>query len=274
MGAGKWIGGFLGFITGGPLGALAGFALGYLFDLGLDAVNGDDYNNREYDDQYHQRRTYSDQATRQRTYEQGQRNSFLFSLLALSAYIIRADGKVMHSEMELLRNFLRTNFGEDAKKQGEEIVLKLFEQQKQMGALQFRSTIHSACAQIARNMNYSQRLQLLNFLVMLAQADGRVVNEEIQALKEVAVYLSLSTEDVESMLNLRDSGTSIEAAYKVLGIEPTATDDEVKAAYRKMALKHHPDRVATLGDDVKKAAEKKFKEINDAKEKIYKARGL
>ena len=76
------------------------------------------------------------------------------------------------------------------------------------------------------------------------------------------------------MLNLRDSGTSLEAAYKVLGIPSTATDDEVKAAYRKMALKHHPDRVSTLGDDVKKAAEKKFKEINDAKEKIYKARGL
>ncbi|MBR5657026.1 MAG: TerB family tellurite resistance protein [Prevotella sp.] len=274
MAAGKWIGGFLGFITGGPLGALAGFALGYLFDLGLDAVNGyDDYNNREYDDQHHQRRSYSDQTTQQRTYE-GQRNSFLFSLLVLASYIIRADGKVMHSEMELLRNFLRTNFGEEARRQGEEIVLRLFEQQKQMGASQFRSTIRSACAQIARNMDYSQRLQLLNFLVMIAQADGKVVPEEIQALKEVAVSLSLSTEDVESMLNLRDSSTSIEAAYKVLGIEPSATDDEVKAAYRKMALKHHPDRVATLGDDVKKAAEKKFKEINDAKEKIYKARGL
>ena len=276
MAAGKWIGGFLGFITAGPLGALAGFALGYLFDVGLEAVNTPDhYNNREYDDYDHQRqRQYADEAARQRTYQEGQRNSFLFSLLALASYIIRADGKIMHSEMEMLRAFLRTNFGESAVTQGEEIVLKLFEQQKQMGATQFRSTIRSACAQIARNMSYSQRLQLLNFLVMIAQADGRVVAEEIQALKEVAISLSLSAEDVESMLNLRDSGTSLEAAYKVLGIPSTATDDEVKAAYRKMALKHHPDRVSTLGDDVRKAAEKKFQEINDAKEKIYKARGL
>ena len=62
--------------------------------------------------------------------------------------------------------------------------------------------------------------------------------------------------------------------YQVLGVPPTATDDEVKAAYRRMALKHHPDRVATLGEDVKRAAEEKFQQINNAKEMIYKARGM
>ena len=90
----------------------------------------------------------------------------------------------------------------------------------------------------------------------------------------MAASLGISAADVESMLNLRSGKNDLEAAYKVLGISPSATDDEVKAAYRQMALKHHPDRVAKLGDDVRKAAEKKFQEINDAKEKIYKARGL
>ena len=60
----------------------------------------------------------------------------------------------------------------------------------------------------------------------------------------------------------------------MLGVEPTATDDEVRKAYRQMALKHHPDRVAALGEDVRKAAERKFQEINEAKERIYRARGL
>ena len=60
----------------------------------------------------------------------------------------------------------------------------------------------------------------------------------------------------------------------MLGIEPSATDDEVKAAYRRMALKHHPDRVATLGDDVKEAATRKLQEINRAKEMIYQARNM
>ena len=89
-----------------------------------------------------------------------------------------------------------------------------------------------------------------------------------------AVGLGLSEADVDAMLNLKDAGTSLDAAYKVLGVAPTATDDEVKAAYRQLALKNHPDRVATLGEDVRKAAEKKFQEINAAKETIWKARGL
>jgi DnaJ like chaperone protein len=92
------------------------------------------------------------------------------------------------------------------------------------------------------------------------------------ALREVAAAMGLSASEVDSMLNL---GTdTLEAAYKVLEISPSATDDEVKAAYRKLAMKHHPDRVASLGEDVRKAAEEKFRQLNEAKEKIYKARGL
>ena len=126
-------------------------------------------------------------------------------------------------------------------------------------------------------MNISQRLQLLNYLVIIAKVDGIVSPEEVAALKEVARYLGLSPQDVDSMLNLESGAkdsSSIEEAYKVLGILPSATDEEVKTAYRKMALKHHPDRVASLGEDVRKAAEKKFQKINDAKERIFKARGL
>ena len=271
MAAGKWIGGFLGFINGGPLGALAGFAIGWLFDAATSqtptsASQWQQRQERAYD--HRQQAQYEQQA-----YE-GQRNSFLFSLLVLASYIIRADGRVMHSEMQTVRQFLRLNFGEEAVSEGDEILRKLLEHQKQVGPAAFRSTIHSACAQIAQHMDYAQRLQLLNFLVVIAQADGSIAPEEMTALREVTTYLGLQMDELDSMLNMRNGSTSLDAAYKVLGIAPTATDAEVKAAYRQMALKHHPDRVATLGDDVKKAAQRKFQDINNAKEAIFKARGI
>jgi len=264
MALGKWIGGFLGFISGGPLGMLAGIVLGSLFDMALDVANTPGTN---------EERTFDGTYSRQRRYE-GEQNSFRFSLLVLMSYIIKADGRIMHSEMEVARQFLRTNFGESAMTQGNDILLKLFEQQKQMGAVAFENIIQQSCQQIAYSIDYSSRLQLLNFLVLIAKADNNIANAEITALRKVAQWMGLSAADVDSMLNLGSSQDNLEAAYKVLGVSPSATDAEVKAAYRQLALKHHPDKVAKLGDDVRKAAEKKFKEINAAKDLIYKARGL
>ena len=255
MGLGKWIGGIIGFMAGGPLGALAGYAIGSLFENNSENNNGNNtnYNNNGY----------------------GQRNSFLFSLLVMASYIIKADGKIMHSEMEFVRKFLRVNFGNEAAVQGNDILLKLFEQRTQMEAqnpMAFKNTIRECGVQIKMNMSYEERLQLLNFLASIAKSDGNVCTAEIDALKEVAIAMGLSTKEVDSMLNL--GGNTLEEAYKVLEIEPTATDDEVKKAYKKLALKHHPDRVATLGEDIKLAAEKKFQQINNAKDIIYKARGI
>lgn len=260
MGIGKWIGGIVGFMAAGPLGALAGYALGIMFENNVE----EDGTNR----QYGAGGIYEDQAY-------GQRNSFLFSMLVFASYIIKADGKVMHSEMEFVRQFLRVNFGEAAVSEGNRILLNLFEQRKQMekeNPSAFKNTILECGEQIKQNMSYELRLQLLSFLAKIAQCDGHVCQAEIDALKEVALAMGLSAKEVESMMNL--GGNTLEEAYKVLELTPDASNEEVKNAYRKLALKHHPDKVATLGDDVKKAAEEKFQQINNAKEMIFKARGM
>ena len=288
---GKWIGGFLGMMVAGPLGAIAGFVLGSLFDKGSSEnqqfIDNDNYNsngtynNGTYGSSYgngtygssYGSGPYGGYQTQQQMYE-GQRNTFRFSLLVLASYIIRADGKVMHSEMNLVRQWLRVNFGEASVSEGEEIMKRLFNEQKRLGMPEFRTAVLSSCRQLRQIMPYEQRLQLLSFLVNIAQADGMVVTEEVSALREIATDLGLSEADLDSMLNLHDASSNLDAAYKVLGVAPTATDDEIKAAYRKLALKNHPDRVASLGEDVRKAAEKKFQEINAAMETVKKARGM
>jgi len=257
MAVGKWIGGFLGLMSGGPLGALAGFILGTLFDVFTDGNSVSTFANEE----------------EQRAYQaSGDRNGFLFSLMVLSAHIIHADGKIMHSEMEYVRRFLRNNFGAQAVSEGEAILLRLFDEKKNRGATWWNQQIRDICLQLAGAMPEEHRLQLIAYLCEIAKADGNIAESEVNALRELCSNMRLDPNNVEQMLGL--GGTSLDDAYKALGITKEATDDEVRRAYKKMALQHHPDRVASLGEDVRKAAERKFQEIGEAKDRIYKARGM
>ena len=159
--------------------------------------------------------------------------------------------------------------------EGEQILLRLFEERKRMDAVNpqaFRTTIRECGQQIAMNLNHEERLQLLAFLVEIAKSDGKVCQEELDALREVAGAMNLSAGEVDSLLNL--GGNTLDEAYRVLEVSPTATNDEVRAAYKRLVLKHHPDRVATLGDDIRRASEEKMQAINAAKEKVYQARGM
>ena len=252
---GKWIGGFLGLLSGGPLGALAGFVLGSLFDAASDEGM----------------ETYSD-TDREIHQQRGQRNGFLFSLMVLTADVIHADGRIMHSEMEYVRRFLRNNFSADAEREGEAILLRLFEQKKQMGKARWDGQMQAICMQIRGAMPQEHRLQLISFLCEIAKADGTIAPEEREALRAICINMGLDADAAEQLLGL--GGASLREAYQLMGVSPDATDDEVRRAYKKMALQHHPDRVAHLGEDIRKAAEKKFQEINEAKDRIFKARGM
>lgn len=280
----KWIGLFAGYLlTGSFLCGLLGFSIGWFVDsinTGRDKSSSSGFSN---DDYQQPRGTYG--YSGQSAYNgynafgsgRSPRSSFIYSFIVLGSYVINADGKIMHSEMELMRKFLRDSFGSDVEREGNDLLLSLFQRQKQQGRAAFREEIRRACMEMNLHLDASTRLQMLNFLVLIARADGVLSTEEINTIREIGSFLNLSQADVESILNLESGSSedgSLEDAYKVLGVSPDATDKEVRAAYRQMALKHHPDRVASLGEDVRKAAEKKFQEINAAKEKIWKARGM
>jgi DnaJ like chaperone protein len=91
-------------------------------------------------------------------------------------------------------------------------------------------------------------------------------------LREIAGYLRCSARDFESIKAMFFE--SADTAYTILEIERTATDEEVKKAYRNMAKKYHPDRVNTKDEAIKKGAEEKFKQVQKAYEQIQKERGI
>jgi DnaJ like chaperone protein len=270
----KWIGGFLGWVAWGPIGALIGYLLGKAVDTYIDGSHqlpGGDGWERQQEQGSYRRQTGQGPYTQDRSTQsrQGrytadeQRNSFFVSLLVLSSAVIKADGRTHPAELRTVREFIRTNFGEQAASQAEQILQRLDSQQV---------NIYSVGGQIAANMNYSQRLQLFQYLVSIATSDGDFSASEKSVLEAIASAIRLTSTDAASIIAMYYKET--DSAYTVLEISPSATDDEVRSAYRRMAMKYHPDRVATLGPEVQKAAEEKFKKIQEAYAAIKKQRGI
>ena len=241
MGLGKWIVGALGWAMFGPIGGI----LGYYFASRVEKLAESAV---VYDED--------------QSWNQGQRNSFLMSLLVLSAAVIKADGKTTSQELATLRSFFSKNFGPLAGSEAEDIVKELLSKD---------INLYEMCGQIRSCMDYSQRLQLYHYLVSLGACDG-LIQSETDVLEVIASYIGLSKAEVDSIFaQFRPNNDS---NYRILEIDPSASNDEGKKAYRKMAIKYHPDKVATLGEDVQKAAEEKFKAVNQAYEAICKERGI
>jgi DnaJ like chaperone protein len=121
-------------------------------------------------------------------------------------------------------------------------------------------------------MDYPSRLQLIHILYNISAADNRFETAETRVIQSISEMLGISSTDYDSIRNMFIPAT--DAAYRILEAERSATDEELKAAYRKMALKYHPDRVSHLGDDFRKSAEEKFKSVNEAWEKIKRERNI
>lgn len=289
MGSAKWIVGFLGWVSGGPIGALLGYFIGSAVDKFIDVArqlpgsgSGGNYgggygtggygpgtgyggNTGRTGGSYQQSTGGYRTSTGGRGYTaEEQRNSFFVSLLVLSSAVMKADGQVLQSERDCAREFIRRNFGDSVVDEAMRMLDSFNRQQV---------NIYSVGPQIADNMNYSQRLQLFHYLVQIATADGIFSKSEKSVLEAVGAVIRLNNTDINSVISMFYKETD-ESAYAVLGISPNATDDEVKSAYRRMAMKNHPDKVATLGPEVQKAAEEKFRQIQDAYDTIKRQRGM
>jgi len=229
-------------VFGGPIGGLLGFFLGSVVDS--STVTWEQTGNR---------------GTVYRTTP----GDFGMSLIVLIAAVMKADGKVLKSELDYVKQFFISQFGADTAREALQMLKDL---------LQKEIPLRDVCMQIRSNMDYSSRLQLIHILYNISAADNRFEPAETKVIRSIADMLGISQTDYDSIRNMFIPAT--DAAYRILEVERTATDEELKKAYRKMALKYHPDKVSHLGDDFRKTAEEKFKAVNEAWEKIKKERNI
>lgn len=241
----KWLGAGLGFTFGGPIGSILGYVVGSV----IDGFSKEDIE---------QAKRYSS------TSRNVQSGDFEISLLLLSAVVIKSDGKIDQRELSYVRNHFKSMYGEERASHA----FKLFN-----GFIKSNNvSTRQVCMQIRQNMTHASRLQLIHFLFGIAKADGVVIEVEVDAIKTIAGYLYINQQDFESIKAMFYD--SSESAYKILEIEKSATNDEVKKAYRKMVKKFHPDKLQHLGEEHVKGAEEKFKQVQKAYEQIQKERGV
>ncbi|MEA3287474.1 MAG: TerB family tellurite resistance protein [Candidatus Marinimicrobia bacterium] len=238
---GRMFGAGLGWAFAGPIGGLIGWWLGSQYE-GAQSTS---------------------QTSTLRSSAQTRPGDFAIALLVLLAAVMKADGKVVKAELDYVKQFLIKSFGRDNAQEMLVLLRNLLEQDY---------FIYEVASQINNHMNTAEKLQLIHVLFGISQADGHVHASEIELIREIGQQLQLNTADMDAIMAIFVKETH--SYYKILEILPSASDQELKKAYRFMAAKFHPDKVQHLGPDFQKMAEEKFKAINEAYQQIKAERGL
>jgi len=236
--AGEWIGCRLGWEVGGPAGCLVGFIVGTVidsFEIRLFRKSG----------------------------KQTAMGDFATNLLMVIAAVMKAKEPVTKQKTNMVKVFLKQHFGE---KEASKALTQLYKLLKQ------KIPLENACAMVHDYLDYSSRLQLTHFLFSLANADGTVSEAEKNMLGIINHGLKIDTSDKRTVGSMFVADDSIMKAYNILGVHGAASINDIKKAYRSLAAKYHPDKVAYLGEELKKAANEKFQQLSRAYETVKKER--
>ena len=270
MGFGSIILGILAWAKFGPIGGI----IAYLIGESIPRIGSSS--------------SFSDSGTsaNHRYHNTGTSHDHTAALLVLMAAIMNADNVVRKNELDRVKRFLVSNFGEENAK---EMLLRL----RDLNGRQI--PVVEVCRQIKQNTDYTTRYHILDFLFSIAAADGMIVRAEYLMLNNISNHLGINTRDYLSIKNRHHNAASYEESYSnfngsansgsassysddgpysVLGLTSSASDEEVKKAYRRLAMKYHPDRVESLGEEVRRKSEEQFRKINQAYETIKQSRGM
>lgn len=252
-----YIGGFIGLISGGIAGLFIGAGIGYVASLALKkTVVG--------------------------TLRVAQ-NQLMDSTFSIMGALCKTDGVVSRAEINVVEQiFTMLRLGDEQRRQAKDA----FNLGKQRDF-----DLDNAVDQLAAVIRgRGPLLQLfLQLQCMAVAADGVVDPAEHAMLVRVATRLGLQEQDVrqlEALLRAATSGTTpggthdvksrLNDAYEALGVSASASDSEVKRAYRKLISANHPDKLASRGlpDSMRPVAEERSRELNKAYDLIKESRGM
>jgi len=230
----------LGFLVGGPLGGI----LGAVVASGLSEGSGQTFGATSVRDE---------------------RFLFFSNLTVLLTLVAKADGRVTPAEAKAISRFFteRLGFGEAELATVRRIMKE---------TLRVNPSPEAVASQFAAIATMEERLALLRLVWMVAEADGLVDPREEQVISRISRALGIRSSDRRGVGAEFQRGA--DAHYETLGVDRSASDDEIKAAYRRMAKQYHPDRVAHLGPEFTDMATDKFAQINAAYDAIRKERGF
>ncbi len=269
---GKLLGGVFGFMVGGPVGAAVGVLFGHNFDHGWRKTAG----------------------TSQHQHRAQIRDTFYSSAFQVMGYLAKADGRVSEAEIAAARALMDYLQLDAAQRQ---TAIACFNAGKQSDF-----AAESALAEFAQIADTRSGLlqQWIEMLLHLAHADGNMHPQTRAALLEICRRLGINRIEFETMLTLfrarrwahqpgageqRGAGrgrgatgaiTSLNEAYALLGLERTASTEQIKLAYRRLVQQHHPDKLVARDAsalELERATEK-TREITAAYELIRQARGF
>ncbi|MDB9980216.1 molecular chaperone DjiA [Ulvibacter sp.] len=245
----RWVAAIIGYSLFRFPGAIAGYVLAGLFEN----MRGKKGGGRSFQDVF-----------QQNTRERVTPADFELHLLSLATLVIKADGKVSQSELDFVRQYFVQSYGKDRAN----ATFKVFNEvikKKEISASRI-------CELLRSRTRYESRLQILHFLFSISNADGHVSEAETDEINRISGFLGVQFRDFESIKAMFFKNP--DSAYKILEIDNTASDAEVKKAYRTMAKKYHPDKLQHMDEAYQKGAEEKFRKVQEAYEQLQNERGF
>jgi DnaJ like chaperone protein len=227
----KWLGASLGWmLTGNPIGGFLGFIAGSLIQQG--------------------------EQERSAKAVKGV-SEFEVNLMVLASHLMKIDGGISATEVEFTENFLNAHFEKQFATERAGILRH---------CLQKEYDLNAACGQIRMYSEQGTRVQVVRFLIDLAQCDSEMTERENYFIFRIAGYLNIN--DVDYRRLKAEHALPPVTVYETLGVTREMSFAEIRTVYRKLVLKYHPDRNKDAGEDEKKKLAQKFQQVQEAYEKI------